>query len=226
MGGGLVDDDKPLDSDSLDPFQVPADEVLGEFRAKVQQTVRPEDVQTHYDLGIAYKEMGLVDEAIAEFELAVQHARGPRGADCLTMLGMCELERGHTEQAVEKFQRGLELPDLTVAARRALMFELGGAFETAGKTDEAVEQYMQVSAEDATFRDVQARIDRLGGPREVPAVAKPAAQRTAAPSAALKTAASARGASPSGKSQTSAPAEPESVPEPPYAEANIGSEEE
>ena len=41
-------------------FQVPADEVLGEFRAKVQQLVRPEDVQTHYDLGIAYKEMGLL----------------------------------------------------------------------------------------------------------------------------------------------------------------------
>ena len=68
---------------SLESFQVPAHEVLGEFRARLQQVVRPEDVQTHYDLGIAYKEMGLLDEAVAEFEVALRHGGGTRAADCL-----------------------------------------------------------------------------------------------------------------------------------------------
>src|SRR5260370_4090392 len=70
-----AESDEPLDGDALDPFQVPAHEVLGEFRAKIQQTLRPEDVQTHYDLGIAYKEMGLLEEAVGEFELALLHGR-------------------------------------------------------------------------------------------------------------------------------------------------------
>src|SRR5205814_8333563 len=50
VGSLTVEDDAPLDGNALDSFQVPASEVLGEFRAKLQEVVRPEDVQTHYDL--------------------------------------------------------------------------------------------------------------------------------------------------------------------------------
>src|SRR5439155_592486 len=69
-------EDTPLDGDVLDSFQVPAHEVLGEFRNKVAQTVRREDAQTHYDLGIAYKEMGLLEEAVSEFEIVLHHGGG------------------------------------------------------------------------------------------------------------------------------------------------------
>jgi tetratricopeptide (TPR) repeat protein len=172
-GGGVVDEDRPLDGDALAPFQVPAKEVLGEFRAKVQQAVRPEDVQTHYDLGIAYKEMGLLEEAIAEFDVAVQHGGGTRAADCLTMLGMCELERGRPDAAIERFNAGLQLPDLAAEARHALAFELGGVFESTGQTVEALEQYGSIDREDPNYRDVQARIARLGSVEARPAAAAP-----------------------------------------------------
>jgi tetratricopeptide (TPR) repeat protein len=163
VGGSAIDESRPLDGDALAPFQVPAREVLGEFRAKVQEAVRPEDVQTHYDLGIAYKEMGLIDEAIAEFDVAVRHGGGTRAADCLTMLGMCELERGSTDAAIERFRSGLELPGLAPDARQALAFELGAVYESIGRTAEALEQYGSIDREDPKYRDVQARIVRLGG---------------------------------------------------------------
>ncbi|TMA21250.1 MAG: tetratricopeptide repeat protein [Deltaproteobacteria bacterium] len=163
VGTGADEEDQPLDGDVLESFQVPASEVLGEFRAKIQEIVRPEDVQTHYDLGIAYKEMGLLEEAIAEFDVALRHGGGTRAADCLTMLGICESERGNAEAAVAYVQQGLELPELTSAARHALQFELGAVQEGQGNNAEALEQYESIHAEDKTFRDVKARIEQLGG---------------------------------------------------------------
>src|SRR5207237_1440538 len=132
----LDEEDQPLDGDVLESFQVPASEVLGEFRAKIQEIVRPEDVQTHYDLGIAYKEMGLLEEAIAEFDVALRHGGGTRAADCLTMLGVCESERGNSEAAVRHFQQGLDLLDLTSVARHALQFELGAVTGRSASPDE------------------------------------------------------------------------------------------
>ena len=163
VGTSADEEDQPLDGDVLESFQVPASEVLGEFRAKIQEIVRPEDVQTHYDLGIAYKEMGLLEEAIAEFDVALRHGGGTRAADCLTMLGICESERGNAEAAVAYVQQGLELPELTSAARHALQFELGAVQEGQGNNAEALEQYESIHAEDKTFRDVKARIEQLGG---------------------------------------------------------------
>ncbi|HYZ90672.1 MAG TPA: tetratricopeptide repeat protein, partial [Myxococcales bacterium] len=156
-------EDAPLDGDVLDSFQVPAHEVLGEFRDKVAKTVRREDAQTHYDLGIAYKEMGLLEEAIQEFEIVLQHGGGARRADCYTMLGTCEAERGNGEEALRYLEEGLQLEELSAEARRALAFELGCVLETLGRNDEALEQYQSVAAEERGFRDVAARIQRLGG---------------------------------------------------------------
>ena len=171
---------------------MPAHEVLGEFRAKIQQTVRPEDVQTHYDLGIAYKEMGLVDEAVAEFELAVRHGSGgPRAADCMLMLGICEAERNHTAEAISRFQAGLALPGLAIEPRKALAFELGTAFETLQRRSQAIEQYAAVERADPKYRDVQARIIRLGGTVRTQASTPPRQQAprttpSSAPKAAAK----------------------------------------
>ena len=39
------------------------------FKKGVEEQAGREDSDTHYNLGIAYKEMGLLDEAIAEFLL-------------------------------------------------------------------------------------------------------------------------------------------------------------
>jgi tetratricopeptide (TPR) repeat protein len=179
-------EDAPLDGDVLDSFQVPAHEVLGEFRNKVAQTVRREDAQTHYDLGIAYKEMGLIEEAIQEFEIVLHHGGGARRADCYTMLGTCEAERGNGEEALRYLEEGLQLEELSAEARRALAFELGNVLESLGRNGEALEQYQSVAAEERGFRDVAARIQRLGGASAKlrPAV-KPAARPSAHPVSAV-----------------------------------------
>jgi len=223
VGTSADEEDQPLDGDVLESFQVPASEVLGEFRAKIQEIVRPEDVQTHYDLGIAYKEMGLLEEAIAEFDVALRYGGGTRAADCLTMLGVCESERGNSEAAVRHFQKGLDLLDLTSVARHALQFELGAVQETQGNNAEALEQYESIHAEDNAFRDVRARIERLGGnlAASVRPLVKKRPQATPAglrKAAALGTSGATAGSRPGGPGSR----EPEPPPEPGRKNRKIG----
>src|ERR1700682_5830397 len=205
VAAGLPDDAQPLDGDVLDTFQVPAQEVLGEFRAKLRQTVRPEDVQTHYDLGIAYKEMGLIEEAIGEFEQALEYGGGTRAVDCISMLGTCEMERSRPADAIERFRRGLALSDLSGEARCALAFGLGAALESLGQNDEALEQYEAVVREDPKFRDVEARMTSLGGSLSRPAARAKARVSRAAPAKSAAPAIAAKGAPrPTGSSMSPA----------------------
>ena len=120
--------------------------------------------------------MGLLEEAVSEFEIVLHHGGGARRADCLTMLGTCEAERGNAEAAVKYLKDGLELEELNPEARRALAFELGSVLETLGRNGEALQQYQEVAAEERGFRDVAARIQRLGNSSARPrAPVKPAA---------------------------------------------------
>lgn len=196
--GASADPDVPLVTGPLDPFQVPAREVLGEFRAKVQEAVRPEDAQTHYDLGIAYKEMGLLEEAVAEFELALRHAAGQRKVDAISMLGGCAMERGRPEEAVKVLLRGLAEREVPETAKRSLLFDLAVAYEALGEKALALEQYQNVERAEPGFRDVAARIVRLGGTISAPIKPKPAPRRAAAPASAPATppSAAATGAAP------------------------------
>ncbi|HVQ31078.1 MAG TPA: tetratricopeptide repeat protein, partial [Vicinamibacteria bacterium] len=111
------------------------------------------------NLGIAYKEMGLVDEAIAEFQLA---ARDPgRLLECSSMLGICFLEKGMPKLAVKWFEKGLNAPDRTDEEYQGLRYDLAMALEAAGETDRALQMFTDLYGQDSTFRDVATRVREL-----------------------------------------------------------------
>jgi tetratricopeptide (TPR) repeat protein len=124
--------------------------------------VRPEDVETHYDLGIAYKEMGLMDEAISEFEIALRGAEGkPKEADCLGLLGACRAAKGEYAKALAAFGRAVKLKTLRPEGRLNLYFEIGSAREASGDLAGALEAYAQVAKVDPEYRDVTEAVTRL-----------------------------------------------------------------
>lgn len=135
------------------------DEIFQEFKRGVQQQLSPEDYETHYNLGIAYKEMGLLDEAISEFQLAVKDAR--RFPDSCSMLGMCFIEKGMVDLAVRQYQKALAQPGLKEENTLSLRFDLGLAYEKMGNLQKALENYMQVYALDAKFRNVANKINAV-----------------------------------------------------------------
>jgi tetratricopeptide (TPR) repeat protein len=136
-------------------------DIFKEFKKGVDKQLGKEDYDTRYNLGIAYKEMGLVDEAIAEFQLAAKDES--RLLECASMLGICFLEKGMPKLAVKWFEKGLSVPGRTEEEYQGLRYDLAMAHEASGETDKALSLFTDLYGQDANFRDVAAKVRELGG---------------------------------------------------------------
>jgi pilus assembly protein FimV len=141
-------------------------EVFQEFRTELGELgEEDEDLETHYNLGIAYREMGLLDEAIGEFQKvakAVQKGKPFRYAmNCSTMLGLSFMDKGEPKIAALWYQRALEVPGLEQETILALRYDLGLALDEAGEEKAALDSFRQVYAVNIDYRDVADRIATL-----------------------------------------------------------------
>ena len=115
--------------------------------------------QSHYDLGVAYKEMGLVDEAIAEFQKAL---RGPANrVRTYEAIGQCFIEKGQNGMAATILGRALTEQGISDEQLVGVLYLLGRANEAQGKTDDALTYYQRVFIVDIGFHDVAERVDAL-----------------------------------------------------------------
>jgi tetratricopeptide (TPR) repeat protein len=135
-------------------------DIFREFQKGVDKQLGKEDYETRYNLGIAYKEMGLVDEAIAEFQLAAKDEA--RLLECSSMLGICFVEKGMPKLAVKWFEKGLAAPGRTDEEYQGLRYDLASALEQSGENGRALALYTELFGQDATFRDVADKVRRLG----------------------------------------------------------------
>jgi pilus assembly protein FimV len=138
---------------------VDVESVFAQFKKGVAEQIAPDDSETHFDLGIAYKEMGLTEDAINEFELAARSKK--RACTALTMIGACHLERGKADLAVEYFQKALRSEGRGAAEELALNFEIGNAYDQTGDLERALTSFELVAARDRSYRGVGVRIDQL-----------------------------------------------------------------
>src|SRR5262249_14331853 len=97
------------------------EEIFREFKKGVEQQLSAEDYETHFNLGIAYKEMGLIDEGIGEFQLASKDPA--RTVECCSMLGLCFLEKGMPQLAVKWYRKGLESPHIKEDETVGLLYD-------------------------------------------------------------------------------------------------------
>lgn len=115
------------------------------------------DPETAFDLGVAYREMGLVDAAITQFETAAADLQWR--ARALTMLGTLRVHQGQTELAITNLQEALNLAvDGNEASEAA--YELGVLFEMLGDVPAAIDQLRSVTP---GYRDRDDRLAALGG---------------------------------------------------------------
>jgi len=138
---------------------VDVDQVFEKFRAGIRSQVSENDSATHYDLGVAYKEMGLIPDALHEFELA---ARDPqRECNCFAMIGMVYLEQGQLDRAVESYVRALSAEDKTVEQEMNVYYDLGTVYEMKGKSQDALYYFQKIARRDPGYRDVSERLGAL-----------------------------------------------------------------
>jgi len=142
-------------------------EMFGELKQDLEADVATadEDPETHYNLGIAFREMGLLDEAIGELQKACQFFdRGhpfPQIMQTYTWLAQCFLEKGVPEAAVRWYEKALGIPTIDGETRVALNYELASAYETAGDKPAALKHFMDVYGANIDYRDVSERIKAL-----------------------------------------------------------------
>ncbi|HPC81833.1 MAG TPA: tetratricopeptide repeat protein [Thermoanaerobaculaceae bacterium] len=135
------------------------EELFREFQRGVAEQIQEQDFDTHFNLGLAYREMGLLDEAIGEFQLALKSPE--LFVESASMIGACYMEKGLPEQAAEWYARGLTAPGLGPEIVLGLRYELGRAQEAAGRNAEALGNFTEVLAVNPGFRDVVERVSRL-----------------------------------------------------------------
>jgi pilus assembly protein FimV len=141
-------------------------EVFQEFRSELgEMGDEDEDLETHYNLGTAYREMGLLDEAIGEFQKvakAIQKGKPFRyEMNCSTMLGLSFMDKGEPMVASLWYKRALLTPGLEEESILALRYDLGLALESAGESNAALDSFRQVYAANIDYRDVADRIAAL-----------------------------------------------------------------
>jgi tetratricopeptide (TPR) repeat protein len=134
-------------------------EMLAEFKAKVAAHVGEDDPGSHYDLGLAYKEMGLIDEAIGEFQVALR--AGASRLKVFEELGQCFILKRQPSIAIKILGRAVQGEHRDELEMIGVFYHIGRAYEDLGQTDEARDAYERVLGLDISFRDVMDRIGRL-----------------------------------------------------------------
>jgi len=142
-------------------------EMFGELKQELEEEVMAgdDDPETHYNLGVAFREMGLLDEAIAELQkVCTSIDRGHAFAQPVqtyTWLAQCFLDKGVPEAAIRWYEKALSIPGLDDEARLAINYELGSACESAQDKPAALRHFTNVYGTNIDYRDVAERIQAL-----------------------------------------------------------------
>jgi tetratricopeptide (TPR) repeat protein len=163
LGDWLRDDELPKDTRMVVEEKEPSgdeeadfQEMLKKFKQGIADNVEEEDHQSHYDLGVAFKEMGLLDEAIAEFQKAL---RAPTNrVPTYEALGQCFMEKEQLPMAATILGRALHEKGVSDDQLVGVLYLLGRCAETRGQLEQAVEYYQRVFVIDIQFRDVGERL--------------------------------------------------------------------
>ena len=129
------------------------------MRAVAEQELEDDDSETHYNLGIAYKEMGLVDDAIKEFQISRNDPR--RFVQSSTMLGVCYMENSLYSLAIETLQNVMGSIKQEEESYWPIKYDLAAAYEKNGQLGEALALYTEVYGWNAGFRKVSDRINDI-----------------------------------------------------------------
>jgi tetratricopeptide (TPR) repeat protein len=154
-----VDRREPEGDDEQREFK----EILEQFKRGIDQNLESDDYQAHYDLGVAFKEMGLLDEAIAEFQKALRSPEGRLRTS--EALGICFYDKAQYAISETVLRRAAETAEGGDDAKIGLLYWLGRAAEAQGKTADALGAYERALAVDIRFMDLSERMHRLGAGR-------------------------------------------------------------
>ena len=138
-------------------------EILEQFKRGIDQNLESDDYEAHYDLGVAFKEMGLLDEAIGEFQKALRSPEGRLRTS--EALGMAFFEKGQFGVCESILRRAIDGTPGPDDAKIGLLYWMGRAAEALGKETDAITSYERALVVDIGFMDLSKRVQRLSAAR-------------------------------------------------------------
>ena len=154
-----LSEDDGADGGLMQSQEQSLEDIIEGFKQGVAENLSAEDYDTHFNLGIAYREMGLLDEAIGEFQLAAKDDRYV--VDSSSLLGICFLEKGLPELAVRSYRKGLESPSISEEATLGLLYDMGAAYQSLGDSEAAYKTFVEVYGLNSHYRDVTDKLEEL-----------------------------------------------------------------
>ncbi|HTO72344.1 MAG TPA: tetratricopeptide repeat protein [Gemmatimonadales bacterium] len=168
LGALILDDDRPRDLRmKVESEQKTGDEqkdfkdMLQAFKRGIDENIDAEDFQAHYDMGVAFKEMGLLDEAIAEFQKALRSPEGRLRTS--EALGTAFYDKGQFAIAEAILKRAVETLGASDDEQIGLIYWLARSTEAQNKAAAAITWYERVMAVDIGFMDASSRMQQLSG---------------------------------------------------------------
>lgn len=138
---------------------------LDEFKAETEQHNPQEDFETHYNLGLAYKEMDMFEEAIEEFQQAFKSVMNdpanPNYVSCCNMLSFCFSQKGLPRLSVVWLKKAMEAPIRDENVLQALRYDLADAYAAMGEFKDAYEMFAEIYAVDVQYRGVRGRMQEI-----------------------------------------------------------------
>lgn len=130
---------------------------------------RKVEYDTHYNVGIAYKEMMLYEMAIDELKIAVKLIENHlvnreetlKFIQCCGVISLCYSGLANYDEAEKWLLKGIELTQEREIEYKALRYDLAQLYETTDRLEQATEAYFDVYALDITFRRVAQKIKTL-----------------------------------------------------------------
>ncbi len=146
------------------------EDILEEFKEGVLENIEDEDFDSHYDLGITYKEMGLIDEAILEFE---KSSKGENtGLKSFEMLCDCLMDKGDLAGAEEIVKQALEMKGHKDIDFLGLKYNLANIYENTNKNEKAIQLFSEIINSDESFMDAATKLKELQERTKKPTVGK------------------------------------------------------
>jgi len=140
-------------------------DLLDELKEGGEEPIEDSDPETHYNLGVAFREMGLLDEAIGELQKVCHAIESGKPfsqvMQAYTWLAQCLVDKGAPQAAIRWYERALRVSGIAEDSRLAVHYDMANAFEAAGNRKAALDNFMEVYGSNIDYRDVAERIRGL-----------------------------------------------------------------
>lgn len=156
---GIVEEpEEEVEFDAEDEVEADSElkDIFHEFKKGIDSELGEQDSESRYDLGIAYKEMGLLDDAIKEFKIA---EKNPENAfKSASMLALCYMDKKQYPLAIKEFKRVVEIISPGDEGYLGAKCDLADAYVKNKEYDQALNLYKAILKQDPKFRDVERKV--------------------------------------------------------------------